>query len=181
MAHFHESDLRRASFEGAWILDTDFSAADMDYWAVPWAGAEEQTADGLAAVLKDNHGYGASVILTSFRNAHASRAGFDGACLRGVNFTDTLLDDATFENADLSLAVLRGDEHIDPKSAFSKSCAYPAAPDLQPGAKIREACFNEGSATSPNASGSALPTRQCEVPLFKGFKRPKNDKPQSTK
>jgi uncharacterized protein YjbI with pentapeptide repeats len=98
--------LTNAHLEGAGLVGTDFSRANLDdahLEGVQAAGTSFRGAHLVGAYLE-----GANLIAADFRNAELRSTRFDGASLENVLFDDTVLEDVHLERATITGSTLRG-------------------------------------------------------------------------
>lgn len=128
-ASFQHSDLRRTTFNAAEVEEVNFAASYMDYYSLPWVGDDERSEEGYRG-MKD---WREEQVATLFQYAHATGAQFQGACLRGVDFSGTTIvpadDDKEptgkqplFSDSGISLARFHDIQGLQFKDAFKGAC-----------------------------------------------------------
>ena len=127
-ANFQQSDLRRTNFDGATLIGANLTVTDMDYQGSGATHDERTTAWFQQATGEQSYRF--YELATLFRHATVTGAKFEGACLRGVDFTGSDLTVGTeddgpdnhFADAGISLANFKDVTGLTGDPAFNGAC-----------------------------------------------------------
>ena len=107
-ANLARTDLRKADFSGAVLVNANFRGARLD--DAVFTKPKQQQIDGGATVTQST-----DLLRADFSNARLARASFSGADLQSSNFLNAVLEDANFERS-----VLHGASFVNAKLAKAK-------------------------------------------------------------